>query len=83
MSKQLAIMSAPKYGMRDFEEPSFWFDVKFGENLSESALIVTNPAEMAAIIKEANTYDISQLEGSPCQIEIEKDTVHFVRILKK
>lgn len=50
MSKQLAVMSKPHYGVRDASHPIWWFDVKFGDDLGHGALIVLTTAQMRKIV---------------------------------
>lgn len=83
MSKELAIMSAPSFGVRDIGQPCFWFSVRFGEDLTCALLIVLGVKEMSKIVKEADIYDTKELKNHPCQIETEGNTVNFVKVLKK
>ncbi len=82
--KQLAIMTAPKFGMRDMSRPGFWFTVSFGEELSSGALIILPTDEMSEIIKDhTGVYDMSKLDGAPCQIDVTDNIVTFVKVLEK
>lgn len=83
MSKQLAIMTAPKFGMRDIGQPGFWFDVSYGENLSYAALIVLSTERMVQAVTDTDVYDISSLDGSPCQIDETDNIVRFIKLLKR
>lgn len=80
--KQLAIMTAPHFGMRDMYKPAFWFSVSYGENLVYGALIILSADEMTKECIAANVYDISRLEGAPCQIEVKDNIVSFIKLLK-
>lgn len=82
MAKQLAIMTKPSFGMRDMSSAGFWFSVKFGDSLSSGALIILSTEEMAKQVEEAEVYNIDNLEGQPCQIETEGNSVHFIKILQ-
>jgi len=81
MSKELAIMTEPKYGMRDMGSPAFWFSVSFGADLMGGALIVLSIKEMGKAIKDAAIYELKNLNNHPCQIEVENNCVNFVKIL--
>lgn len=76
-------MSKPDFGMRDMSEPAFWFSVRFGEELSSGALIVMNTRSFTKAIKDADVYDLNSLKNRPCQIDVEGNTVNFVKILSK
>lgn len=83
MSKQLAVMSKPHYGVRDTSHPIWWFDVKFGDDLGHGALIVLTTAQMRKIVDEAHIYDIETLHNRPCQVEVSTDnSVEFVKVLE-
>lgn len=83
MSKELAIMSEPHFGMKDMSYPAFSFSVCWGENLNYGALIILNSKEFSKVVKEADVYDMKYLKGSPCQIEVsDENVVSFVKILK-
>jgi hypothetical protein len=83
MSTQLAIMGDPHFGMRDMSKPGFWFDVAFGDELSNGALIVLSAETMSRLVEEAEVYDIKHLKGKPCQIDVQdNNTVRFVKIIK-
>lgn len=84
-------MSQPDFGMRDMNEPAFWFEVRFGEDLSFGSLIVLSKEEMAQQMKDANIYSLNSLKDHPCQIETEAEdtmsnwgkSIKFVKIIKK
>lgn len=82
MSRQLAIMSEPEFGMRDMFEPGFWFSVKFGADLSEGALIIMSVIHFSEMIKEEGIYSLKSLKDSPCQIDVTDNAVTFVKVLK-
>lgn len=83
MSKQLAIMSEPHYGMRDFYKPAFWFEVSFGENLSYGSLIVLSGIEFSKVVEEAGVKDMKDLKDHACQIDSTDGIVTFLKVLKK
>lgn len=81
MSKELAIMSCPQVGLRDTNYPVMWFSVKFGENLILGALIVMNWTDAKKFILQSGTTNIKDLDGKPCQVEVDKGTIKFIKVL--
>lgn len=83
MTKQLAIMSEPHFGMRDMDYPAFWFDVRFGESLSRGALIILSIHRMTEVVMKANIRDVSDLRNHSCQVDVSDDgTVSFMKVVR-
>lgn len=79
---QLAVMTEPKFGMRDMSRPAFWFSVSFGDSMQFSSLIVLSVESMVKVVTDANIGELKDLKNRPCQIKIDYDnTVDFVKVL--
>jgi hypothetical protein len=80
VSKELAIVRDPGYGMRDAHRPVLWFDVRFGE--ASGALQIFSQPEADKIIEDFGVRDVADLDGRPCFIEFDGMTVKFIKAAK-
>ncbi len=65
MSKHLAIMTKPNFGMRDMSDPAFWFSVSWGEDLGRGALIILTAEKMSKAIRAADINNLGALNNHP------------------
>jgi hypothetical protein len=79
--KHLAIMGKPHVGIRDIDHAIMWFDVRFGDELSQGALIIIDWDTAKQLIETAGIVDIDTLAGKPCQIAVQDNFVHFIKVL--
>ena len=77
----LAIMKNVGIGMRDTNNPCLWFDACIDE--SGRALQVLSWKEAQQVIKESDVYDVKNLEGKACIVDISTpNMILFVRVAK-
>ena len=77
----LAIMKNVGIGMRDTNNPCLWFDACIDE--SGRALQVLSWGTALHVIKESGVYDVKNLEGKACIVDISTpNMILFVRVAK-
>ncbi len=80
MSRQLAIMKEVGFGCRDVGKPVLFFSTYINEY--SAALQIISGDKALDIIEESGVYDIYKLEGKPCWVEINGNSVIFLSIAK-
>lgn len=75
--EELAIIKGPGFGLRDTGRPCLWFLV---DTLDGGSLQVFYGDQAYTIIKEANVYDVKDLEGKPCVVTSNNGIQTFVRM---
>jgi hypothetical protein len=78
-NEQLAIIKDINVGVRDFDYPICWFTV---EIINGAALQILSIAEMEKIIKDSQCYTLKDLNGKPCIVEVDGNSVKFKSIKK-
>jgi len=77
MTEELAVVRDANVGMRDARSPILWFEV---ELLSGGALLCFDLETTGAqLIKDAQVYRVSDLNGRSCIVRKEGMTVKFAR----
>ena len=69
MAHELAIIKGVGYGVRDRNHPMLWFEVSF---LGGGALICLPQDQANRLIKEKMIYNIKDMEGKPCIVDVEE-----------
>lgn len=78
---QIATIQGVGFGMRDIPDgPGLWFSVEWEGYLG--ALQAFSWEESKQIITDANVYDIKELNGKRCIIEIRGSIVRYVGLVK-
>ena len=81
MTEQLAIMKGVGYGMRDAPVPCLWFETYIND--SAAALqCITDPEQIKQVLRDGNVYDVKDLEGKPCFVNVSSGMIEFVRLAK-
>lgn len=75
MSKQLAIIKEVGYGCRDVGRPVLWFTVSTCD--CGCALQVLSGKEADALIRDYGVYDVQELNGKPCFVEVGRGTMLY------
>ena len=78
--KQLAIIKGVGFGMMDRSTPMLWFTVHLSE--TKATLQAFSGQRMLDLVKEAGYYDIRELEGKPCWVELGDDSAQFLGLMK-
>ena len=81
MTEQVAIIRDVGYGLRDVGRPCLWFTTYVSE--SGAALQVLLGEDAAAVLKDAGVYDVKELEGKPCYVEVDGGLITFKRVWKR
>ncbi|KKM72728.1 hypothetical protein LCGC14_1417540 [marine sediment metagenome] len=68
MSEQMAIINEVGIGIRDAGRPILWFTVHLMEG--GTALNIFDWEEAAEIIKTYGLYEVHDLTGKPCRVEV-------------
>lgn len=79
MDTELGVVSGVGFGMRDMREPGLWFTIS---TLRGSALAVFHGEEAIRVIKEAQCYDVQQLDGKACIVNEDDHSTRFVSWFK-
>lgn len=77
--EQLAIISGPGFGLRDTSWPVLWFGVSM---LGAGALQCFQGQEALDFVKANDITDIKHLDGKPCVVDVQRNTVRFKRLFK-
>lgn len=80
MSKQLAIMKQVGYGCRDTGRPCLFFSTHIDE--SSCALQVLFGKDANDVITSSGVYNVKDLEGQPCWVEVKGNVIRFLEIAK-
>lgn len=78
--EKLAIIRNVAYGMRDYHVPVLFFET---EELDGCSLQLFSQPRADELIRQANVYDVKNLEGRACVIEETNGIVKVLRILSK
>ena len=76
--KKLAIMKNVGYGCRDVGKPCLFFDVYVSECIAALQILFGKDADK--LLTDSRTYDVKQLEGKSCWVEVEGNTIKFKEI---
>jgi hypothetical protein len=76
MSEQMAIIRNVGIGARDVGRACLWFDTYITE--SSAALQIVTWEDAAKIL--AKVYDVKELEGRPCVVDVQGQIIKFVRL---
>ena len=76
--EQLAIIRKVGFGNRDIGRPCLWFGTYISE--AGTALQVFVEDDALALIKQMGVYDIKELEGRACWVEVTTGTIKFKRL---
>jgi hypothetical protein len=74
--EQLAEVKNIKVGMRDVGRPCMYFEIA---TLDGNALIIFESDEMLKRIREADVYDITQMNNRVCVVTMENNMIQFLR----
>ena len=79
MSEEIAIIKDINIGLRDVGTPVIWFEV---QALHGSSLQVIDSNQILDFIKEAKCNKLSDLNGKPCIIRSEGNTMKFMEVME-
>jgi len=79
--EKLAIMKEVGFGCRDIGKPCLFFTVYITE--CSAALQVLGSDEALKVIADSGVYDVKRLEGKPCWVTVENNTIKFIRVWKE
>lgn len=79
IKEEMAIMKGVSIGMRDAGTPVMWFSTN---QEGSGALQVLGWEDAAKLIREANVYDIKELNGKACIVERDGNIMRFKRMAK-
>jgi hypothetical protein len=77
----LAIIKNAGFGMRDNERPCLFFDVMFDDS-SGALQVFFNYDDICRIIKDHDVWDVTNLNGKACWIEINGGIARWLRAFK-
>ena len=80
IEERMAIMKDVGFGLRDVGQPCLWFTTYIDEHMA--ALQVLRGKEIEKILVDSNSYDVKELEGKPCWVQIDGNIIKFLRFLK-
>lgn len=66
------------YGCRDTGEPCLFFDVYISDNTAALQVLTSTHAYQA--IRESGVYDVRELEGKPCWVDVNGAFISFLRL---
>ena len=78
--KVLAIIKDVGFVCRDTGHPCLFFTVYTSE--SSASLQIIDHAKALSIIENSGVYDVKNLEGKPCWVDIEGNSISFNRLWK-
>lgn len=76
MTKVLAIMKNVGYGVRDTGRPCLYFDAYVDS--SRATLQVLYGEESDALIKQAQCYNVADLNGKACWVHVAGNIIQFI-----
>jgi hypothetical protein len=77
--ERLGIIRGVGYGMRDFgSKPGLWFSVYTSDSSVSLQCFWGEDADQ--IIKDARAYDVHELEGMPCWMQLDGGLCHFLKV---
>lgn len=79
MTEQMAVIRNVHIGGGDRGIPCLWFDTYISE--SSAALQVIPWDQAFEILK--STYDVKELDGRPCYVEVDGNMIRFLRLWSK
>lgn len=77
MREEMAIMKGVSVGMRDTGHPCMWFSVN---QEGSGSLQVLSWKEAEELIRKADVYDIKELNGKACIVEVDGNFMRFKRM---
>jgi len=80
MARQLAIMKDVGYGNRDLGRPCLFFNTYITEGTAALQVLVGDEAEKA--IRESGVYDVKELNGQSCWVEVDGWSIVFEGVAK-
>jgi hypothetical protein len=80
MTEKMAIVKDVGFGNRDIGRPCLFFSVYINESVG--SLQVFEGKKALQMIQNSEVYDIKELEGKPCWIEEEGNTIKFLKWCK-
>lgn len=78
--RQLAIIKSVGFGCRDVGRPVLHFSTYISEAMA--ALQVFELEGAGEIIEDSGVYDIKDLNGKPCWVEVRDNTINFIKVAK-
>ena len=78
--EEMAIITNVGLGCRGEKYPMLWFIVNVVDG--SGALQTFSMKEAEKIIMDAGVYDVKDLEGKPCLVINDDNTIRFVKVLK-
>ena len=79
MPKQMAVIRNVHVGGGDRGTPCLWFDTYISE--ASAALQVLDWETARELVRK--TYDVKELEGKPCWVEVDGNIIRFVELWSK
>jgi len=73
--KQLAIIKNVGFGCRDTNRPILFFNTYIEEGMG--ALQILEVPQAMEIIKQYQVFDVKDLEGKACWVDVEDDKIIF------
>ena len=78
--KRMAIITDVGFGLMDRNVPALWFTVHLSE--TNAAGQYFSGQRMLDLVIEAGYYNILELEGKPCWVELGDDSAKFLGLMK-
>jgi len=78
--RQLAIIRNVGIGTRDVGRPCLWFDTYVEEGIG--ALQIIDWDRAAQILQASGICDVRDLNGKPCWVDRDGNTMHFAELWK-
>jgi hypothetical protein len=79
MSEELGVIGKVAVGMRDCKEPTISFDIA---TLSGNSLQAFSGSNMLEFIEENDLFNVFNLEGKMCVVEVKEGLMLFKRLWK-
>lgn len=80
MAERLAIMKKVGFGLRDVGQPCLHFEAFISDAVA--SLQVLFGKDIEKVLKDAQAYDVKDLEGKACWVENDNMTSKFLRMAK-
>lgn len=78
--KRLAIIKEVGFGLRDVGQPCLWFSTYINDAVG--ALHILYNKDIEKVLKDAHIYDVKELEGKSCWVEVDGMVIKFLEMSK-
>ena len=81
MVEQLAIIKNVGFGLRDVGFPCIWFETNISKSIG-ALQVLSGDKQIFGIIRESDVYDIKDLNGMSCWVEVKNNLIKYLRMSK-